>query len=203
MLGTLTPPPARHASNIGAPRRGLTLIELMLTVLITAVLVAIAVPQMRELIARKRLASVANEMVADMRYARSILLDRNQAAWVRFGSDATQWCYILFTDGSGSGDLCDCTAAPKCPVVTNPPIELKTVYVRADSGIALNSTPSALRFAKFAGAPVAVFNAANPVLTAEIQSSLAGRLRISVAGPIRATVCVASGQFNEFPACPP
>lgn len=201
MLGSLN---QRRLAGAGMrPRqRGLTLLELMLTLLITTVLLGIAVPQMRELIARKRLAGVATELVSDMRYARAMLIDRSQPILVRFGTTANQWCYTVFTEGAGTGDFCDCTAAPVCPVVANPPIELKSVYVRNDTGITLTSIPAILRFVQFTGAPGTPFSGPEPVVVAEIQNTLGGMLRVALTGPIRATVCKVTGPFTEFVTCP-
>ena len=196
MLGAMTLRQAGKGGNPGQPSQGLTLIELMLTLTITAVLLAVAIPQMRELIARKRLTGVANEMVTDMRFARTMVIDRSQPILVRFGSTANQWCYTVFSEGVGAGNLCDCTATPICPNVSNPPIALKSVYVRQDSGITLSSVPAVLLFTQFAGP-------ADPaVLNVQLQSSLGGTVRVGLASAGRATVCTVSGQLNDFKACP-
>ena len=49
----------QHPAGVGTPRRGFTIIETMVTVAVVAILIAIAVPSMQKLIARKRVAGVA------------------------------------------------------------------------------------------------------------------------------------------------
>ena len=51
--------------------RGFTLIELMVTIGIAAILIAVALPSMTESTARRSLEGVANELNADLQYAKS------------------------------------------------------------------------------------------------------------------------------------
>lgn len=53
-------------------QRGFTIIELMVTVAVAAILLALAIPSFTGFMARARLEGVANELVADLVYARSL-----------------------------------------------------------------------------------------------------------------------------------
>lgn len=59
------------ASMNSAYHKGFTITELMITVAIMAILMAVAVPSFTELIARSRLASASNDLLASLMYARS------------------------------------------------------------------------------------------------------------------------------------
>jgi prepilin-type N-terminal cleavage/methylation domain-containing protein len=59
--------------------RGFTIIELMIVVVIVAVLLALAAPSFREQLARRTLEGAANELSADLQYARSQAVSNNAA----------------------------------------------------------------------------------------------------------------------------
>lgn len=58
-------------------QRGFTAIELMVVVVIAAILLAIAVPSFSGLINRQRVAGLANDLSADIQYARSQAVSHN------------------------------------------------------------------------------------------------------------------------------
>jgi type IV fimbrial biogenesis protein FimT len=64
-------------SSMPAESRGFTLIELMITIFIGALLLAIAVPSFQSTIASNRLATQTNDLVGALNYARSEAITRN------------------------------------------------------------------------------------------------------------------------------
>lgn len=60
------------------PSGGFTLLELMVTVTVMAVLLAIAVPTFRNTIQRNRVSSASNDMLAALSYARTTAITRSQ-----------------------------------------------------------------------------------------------------------------------------
>ena len=180
-------------------RSGLTLIELMITVTIGAILLALAVPQMREYIARKRVSETATELAADIRLARSMVQQQNQPIWITFGSTNEFTCYVLYTEGDGG--VCDCarTSTPMCDASADAPIPLRSVFIKRNTGIAVTSAAMDLRYSQTVGAPMAL----RGIAEAEINGgSLGGRVKLIMSGLTRATICSLAGHTAEFGDCP-
>lgn len=66
---------------------GFTLMEMLITIAVLAILVALAVPNFRQFIQNNRLAAQANELVAAMQYSRSEALRRGEVVQVCSSSD--------------------------------------------------------------------------------------------------------------------
>lgn len=201
MLGPLTRHSANRAGLPRAPGPGFTLIELMITLVILAVLLAIAVPSMREFVARKRVEGVAQELVTDLRLLKSQQIQRRQFVGILFGANSSMTCYSLFAVGP-SDDNCDCTATggPICP---NPggagsSSEIKTVVLPRSSGVTLSSTPRLLRLFGHNATPIG-----NVTLSASVQSSQGGTVRVLTNLLAQPSLCSASGAESSLPACPP
>ena len=58
--------------------KGFTLVELMVTIAVVAVLLAIALPSFRKVIQRNRVASASNDLLASISYARTTAINRGQ-----------------------------------------------------------------------------------------------------------------------------
>jgi prepilin-type N-terminal cleavage/methylation domain-containing protein len=92
MLGQMMKtPPNNH--------RGFTIIELMVTVLIAAVLLAVAVPSFIDTLERRRVVGAANELSADLQYARSLAVSKQLITTLENTSTST----YTITDSSGAG----------------------------------------------------------------------------------------------------
>ena len=88
---------------------GLTLIELMVTIAIAAILLAIAVPNLRSLFINNRLVTTANNFVASLNTARSEAIRRGVAVSLKKNSTTSgDWGsagWTMFVDSNGNGSL--------------------------------------------------------------------------------------------------
>lgn len=84
--------------------RGVTLIELMIVVVITAILLALAVPAFQDTIDKNRLKAATDTLQADLQFAKSEAIKRNKNIRVDFTGSGATWCYGMKEDAA-----CDCT----------------------------------------------------------------------------------------------
>lgn len=83
----------RYIHTTRAPReiRGFTLVELMITVLVAAILLVIAVPSFKGVISRTNLASVNDGLISALRYARTEAVSRGTHVAVSASSGSNGW----------------------------------------------------------------------------------------------------------------
>ena len=196
------PSAARSAHRYKA--HGFTMVELLITVVVLAVLLAIAVPSMREFIARQRVESIAKELATDLRYLRTQAIQRELRVQIRFGSNADMTCYVLF--GKGSDDFnCNCARSdglPSCgPNSAGASTEYKTVIIRRDRGIELSAQPFRLDLEGTNGLP-----RNNQSIQASVTgTSIGGAVRVftTTDNLIVPKLCSVSGHHGSMTACAP
>lgn len=94
---------------------GFTLTELMVTLAVAAILVAVAAPSFRPLVQSNRMATQTNELLTALNLARSEAAMRGQQVSVCASTDgsscanSTNWAtgWVVFTDGSGAAGVVD------------------------------------------------------------------------------------------------
>ena len=94
---------ATHTAKIARPK-GFTLIELMVTIAVAAILLAIATPSFTSIINSNRLTSAANEMVATLQAARMEAVRLNTTVNVCTGCDGNAGSLVAFVDANNDGD---------------------------------------------------------------------------------------------------
>ena len=106
---------------------GFTLIELMVTIAIAAILLGVAIPNFSTVISGNRLTTQTNELAAALNLARSEAIKRGiQVSIRRLGSTNQVWenGWDVFTDTNGNGTLNDdgdtslCEAGEDCLLKT-------------------------------------------------------------------------------------
>lgn len=76
--------------------RGFTLVELVVTIVVSAILLALAIPSFRSAMDTRRLVGAADNLLADMRYAQAEAMKTNVPAVVSF-SVGGNWSYTVNT----------------------------------------------------------------------------------------------------------
>jgi type IV fimbrial biogenesis protein FimT len=105
ILNAMNAPPTRAAAF------GFTIVELMTTIMVASILLAVAVPSFRKMTVTNRLTTQANDMVSAVNLARSEAIKRNASVSLcRAGSDtatacvtsADTWQYWIVRAASGN-----------------------------------------------------------------------------------------------------
>lgn len=99
------------SSKTSSTARGFTLVELLITVLVLAILLSVGIPSFNDMLQRTRLKSAAGALYDDLHFARVSAIGRGARTFVVF-STGTNWCWGL----SDSNAACDCNTANSCTV---------------------------------------------------------------------------------------
>lgn len=173
--------------------RGFTVIELMTVLVIAGVLLALAIPSFRELLARNRVEGIAGELATDLQYARSEAVSRN----ANVGLIAQANCYTVFVVGGPAASGCNSL---------NGGSAIKSVIIDAATvGLGFTSTAATPRpFIQFD--PVRGFAsdaAGNDWAGHVVVRTSVGNweLRAEVVNPGRARACSPTGTFKGYPTC--
>lgn len=153
---------------------GFTLVELMITIIVLAVLVSLGAPYLQQMIINNRLTTEVNSLVAGLQYARSEALRRNTV--ITIGATGTDWSggwnIWVDTDADNAVDstetLLRSQGAQASGYTIKPPISVTT-------------SPAALRFN-----PNGTIANAAPLITEVCKSGVVGRVvTVSLVGQVQ------------------
>ena len=128
-----TPTPRRH--------KGFTLVELMITIAIAAILLGVAVPSFTNLISSNRLSTQANELITALNLARSEAVKRGQQVVIRKTGAEWENGWQLFVD-------IDRSTAAKTNVYDNTDLELR-VNSALPNGLTLRGNNNFTNFIRY------------------------------------------------------
>lgn len=100
-----------QASTQPSVQRGLTLIELLITLTLVGALLIGATPSLRHMVQYRRLDGVVQTYLSQLHWARQQAVVLNQPVHLVFGQTATHSCYLFYV---GERDRCTCGPADRC-----------------------------------------------------------------------------------------
>jgi type IV fimbrial biogenesis protein FimT len=185
---------------------GMTIIELVVVLIVIGVIVTLAAPSMRGMMARQRVQSVQADLLTDLQLARSEVAQRSgteTTVAVTFGGDAQVTCYTLHAKVTGIN--CDCTrgAGSACvPVPSGTPSpEIKTLQLTRANGVSVAaSSPSGSRI-EFEP-PKGLVKPSTADMVIDVQDAVSGRLRTTINEVGTPFVCSPDGSMRGVNPCP-
>jgi type IV fimbrial biogenesis protein FimT len=171
-------------------QRGITLVESMITMVVTAVLVGAAAPSLQEARAKRHLDGAAAQLATDLRHARSVAVA--QARPVRFSvhHGAAGSCYVVHT-GPVSACSCDEQGQAQCSGGAQ---ALLVAGFPATGAVRLSNTSASMLFEPDRGTVTPT-----GTLRAELADGRSVRQIINIMGRVRA--CSPDGPASGHPAC--
>lgn len=130
---------------------GFNLIELMITIAVAAILLALAVPSFSDFFDKYRLRGAADDIVSTLANARAAAVKSDRSVDISFGGNATNWCVgaQAAVDPTGGARAvgpvpCDCTStvATTCVVAG----QRLAINQDAHAGVSLDAIPDSFVF---------------------------------------------------------
>jgi type IV fimbrial biogenesis protein FimT len=175
----MSPAPARRSPPQGArAHRGLTLLELAITLAVLAVLSSLALPNLGARLQRQRLQFTAETLAADIADARLEAAQRGLTLHVQASAGHT-WCWAIATTPG-----CSCGVPQAC--------QLRRVTVADHPGTRMVQGPDV---------SLSADGAASAVGAALFESAGGQRVQVAVSPLGRAHLCATTGAWPTMPAC--
>jgi len=123
-------------------QRGLTMLESLIAVFVTAVALGSALPSFEQTRERRHLEGAAAQLETDIMHSRSLAVAQNQGVRMGFESFAAGTCYTVHT-GAANACTCNASGAATC----SPGAEaIRTVYFPAQGPVALRANVRSILF---------------------------------------------------------
>ncbi len=175
--------------------QGFTLVELMITIFVAAILVTLALPSFREVLINNRVTSSTNQLVADLQLARSEAVNRGTLVAVVSNSGTNDWsggwqviADSVFKNDGTFADSADAILRASAGVDTAGNYSVRTKVTTAAAGGTITPTDGTLIFTSRGNL---VPNAASfdiNVCRPDSQPARSKRISISTAGTITTTI---------------
>lgn len=173
--------------------QGVTLIEMVVTILVLAIILAYAIPSYRDLSERRALQGVANGIVSSVVAAKEEAIKRDQVVRVQFSTLGKGVCV-----GATVAASCDCSTAGSCPLAVFPAsakelrmVETKTAPAFVGSGTGFSIDPK-----------TGMLNDPTNTGEVELQTSLGYAVKVRVNAMARPRICASGKDMPGVKKCP-
>lgn len=182
----MNPSPLRTARR----QRGLTLVEGLVVLAVTAVTLGAAVPSFEDLRQRRQLDGIAAQLENDLHMARTLAITQDRSMRVSFQRDAGGTCYIVHT---GAANACTCNPDGTATCASGEAVQ-RSVRLRTSDAIQLHSNVPSILFdsAKGTSTPTGTLR-----LVGTEQRSV--HLVVNIMGRVRA--CSPGGSLPGYKPC--
>lgn len=184
------------------PRRGLTLVEILVGLVVLAVLIAVAIPSMSDLLERRRVIAATDEIAGVLAYAKAETVAISTPLWVRFDPDPNNTLSCTAVVTLSSQDTCRCYY-PADDICPNTGAKLLRLFQLPRQHVRFSAQASAW------GGP------ANYISFSRDQMSISARnfqvnvvgmrkgytLRVEVNSGGRVKICSPGGSINGYAVC--
>ena len=186
---------------------GITLVEVMMTLAVIGVVWALAAPSLGDMINRRRTLAVAEQLMADLAFARAETGLRNQAVGMTFDKDSSQSCYSVYYMRAASTCFCTAGQGEACKFFGSvvPGMEVRTISLPVGQGVSV--TPDPLHWAP--GNDGRSFRFDLPQMVAipayaafDIKGTSGAHLRLQVNQMGRVSLCSVGQQVGGVALCP-
>ncbi|RUO47811.1 hypothetical protein CWE21_07170 [Pseudidiomarina aquimaris] len=176
-----------------AVKRGFTLLELLVTLVILSIIIGAGVPMMLGMAESMRLQGAAQDTYALLQYARSDALRTTEERFVVWDTDGGAWCAAV-----AAANDCDCLTED-CSING----VLRQVNGTEYTGVSVNANFSAGDYTRFDGLRgLAEGNAGHVAYRlTDDGGAVEAEVRVVVSLLGRVRYCKQSGQIGDYPAC--
>ena len=181
----------KHSSPPRKRRQhGVSLIEAMIVVVVTAIVATTAVPSLATFIDGRRLDATANALAADVQWVRTEAVARNQPIRLSFHASAASSCWVVHT-----GLAAQCSCADSGPATcSGGAAEIKTVVLGTRDRVVVQANVASILFDPLHGTstPTGTLRLIDP-------RGRAVHHIVNVMGRVRS--CTPAGAVPGWPAC--